>query len=72
MFHNFMFGGMWFGWFFWLVILIVIIWVIVNQLNKGNQGSQLSQSESTLDILKKRYAKGELTKEQFEQMKKDI
>lgn len=72
MFHDFMFGGMWFGWFFWLVILIVIIWVIVNQLNKGNQGSQLSQSESTLDILKKRYAKGELTKEQFEQMKKDI
>lgn len=72
MFHNFMFGGMWFGWFFWLVILIVIIWVIVNQLNKGKQGSQLSQSESTLDILKKRYAKGELTKEQFEQMKKDI
>ncbi len=72
MFHDFMFGGMWFGWFFWLVILIVIIWVIVNQLNKGKQGSQLSQSESTLDILKKRYAKGELTKEQFEQMKKDI
>ena len=72
MFHDFMIGGMWFGWFFWLVILIVIIWVIVNQLNKGKQGSQLSQSESTLDILKKRYAKGELTKEQFEQMKKDI
>ena len=72
MFHNFMFGGMWFGWFFWLVILIVIIWVIVNQLNKGKQGSQLSQSESTLDILKKTYAKGEMTKEQFEQMKKDI
>lgn len=72
MFHDFMFGGMWFGWFFWLVILIVIIWVIVNQLNKGKQDSQLSQSESALDILKKRYAKGELTKEQFEQMKKDI
>lgn len=28
--------------------------------------------ETPLEILRKRYASGELTKEQFEQMKKDI
>jgi putative membrane protein len=29
-------------------------------------------SETSLGILKKRYAKGEITKDEFEQMKKDI
>ncbi len=31
-----------------------------------------SRSESAVDILNKRYAKGEITKEEFERMKKDI
>ena len=30
------------------------------------------ESESALEILKKRYAKGEITNEEFDRMKKDI
>ena len=37
-----------------------------------NQKEESPVTESALDILKRRYASGEITKEQFEQMKKDI
>lgn len=70
MFHNFFFGGMGFGWFFWIAIIAIIVWLIVDRSNKNRQN--LLQQETALDILKKRYAKGEITKEQFEQMKNDL
>ena len=35
-------------------------------------GVKHEAGETALDILKKRYARGEITKEQYEQMKKDL
>ena len=70
-------NGMWLGGVFWLIIIGLIIWLILNSSKRSHYRYDLppqnqNQQETPLDILKKRYAKGEITKEEFEQMKKDI
>lgn len=61
------------GGFMWIIFLIVIGVLIyfLFQASKS-KGVPGSASETPLDILKKRYAKGEITKEEFDKMKADI
>ena len=54
---------------FWLIVIAAIL-VFVKSLK--NQGASSHGTESALEILKKRYAKGEISKEEFEEKKKDI
>jgi len=68
-------GGMWFSSIFWLFFLGVIIWAVISFVNNSrnrDQSGNFPGQESALDILKKRYASGEITKEEFEQMKRDL
>ncbi len=65
------FFGMGFGWMVWLIIIVVIVWVVF-QFKSDNRGHYYKSSESTLDIIKNRYAIGEISKEEFERMKKDL
>ncbi len=57
---------------FWVLIIIAAIW-LVQSVARGANSTRISapMSESPLDILKLRYAKGEINKEQFDQMKRD-
>jgi len=54
------------GWGMWFIPLLIISLIIF--LYKNNNSS--TQKETPMEILKKRYAKGEITKEQYEEMKK--
>lgn len=70
-------GGMWFGGIlmlaFWVLIIGGAVWLVVT-LARNNQGAVATTApgQSSLAILQARYAKGEVTKEQFDQMRRDL
>lgn len=72
---NYDHGGWWMGgmWFFPLLFWIVVIAGVVFIVKwVRERGQETKPQESALDVLNKRYASGELDRESFEQMKKDI
>ena len=63
------------GWFgggimmigFWAVLIALVVWIV-----REISGKHPRSSSSALDILKERYARGEIDKEEFESRKRDI
>ena len=65
--------GMEFGWLFIVIFLILIILGIIQLVNMVSRSkSRETHGESPLHILKRRYAQGELTREEFEKMKDEL
>jgi putative membrane protein len=69
--------GMGFGWvfmiLFWVLVVggsVLLVRWIASYGEKKGRGPQ--SSETALDILKKRYARGEITRDDYERMKKEI
>jgi len=56
------FGGTLLMLLFWIAIILVIFWLIKQLTNQGNSA----------EILDKRYAKGEITKKEYQEMKKEL
>lgn len=77
--------GHWFGNYGWIGMIInlvltigliigivfFVIW-IVKELNNNNRGSQNKEASSAIDIAKKRYAKGEINREEFQNLLTDL
>jgi putative membrane protein len=68
------------GWFtplgmilFWVLMILVIVLLIRRiRMSKGSGREAGPAAESALDILKKRYARGEINKEEYLEKKKDL
>ncbi|MFQ5997053.1 MAG: SHOCT domain-containing protein [Dehalococcoidales bacterium] len=68
------FGWMWLMPVFSILFLGLIIWAVV-LLVRGlseSRSTESSKADSALEVLKKRYARGEINKEEYEEKKKDL
>jgi putative membrane protein len=69
-------GGYGFGWIFmilWGVLIIVGIVALVKWMSAPSAGGGRSGGESrALDILKERYARGEIDEQEFQKKKHDL
>ena len=73
-------GMMGWGWFgpllmviFWVLVVVLIILLVRRLLSVGpTRMASPPPEDSALEILKKRYARGEINKEEFEIKKKDL
>ena len=53
---------------FWGVLIALIVWGIRKLTERGDS----TRKQDPLNVVKERYARGEITKEEFEQLKKDL
>jgi len=77
--------GHWFGNYGWIGMIInlvltigliiglvfLVIW-IVKELNNNNSGKQKNQASTAIEIAKTRYAKGEITRDEFQNLLTDL
>ncbi len=65
--------GMGYGWIFmilfWAVVAVVIAYVV---RAAARTGCRTGEHEGPLDIAKKRYARGEITREEYELLRDDL
>ena len=74
-----MMGGWGMGWFggifmivFWILIIVALVFLIRWLIQSTGRDKSVGSGGRALDILKERYARGEINKAEFEQMRRDL
>ena len=65
MYYNNYYGGMHLFW--WVIWILLLIWIFAIPYNIP---FQRQKRDSPIDILKRRFASGEITKDEYQEMKK--
>ncbi len=71
-FGGWAWGMGWMHGLLWLVFLVLGIVVLVRLISRDSRSSVEPGAENALDILKKRYARGEIDKDEFDAKRKDL
>jgi len=58
-------------WFIIIILVALLIFFIVKSQQQTGLGSS-SPQEDPMEIAKRRYARGEITREEFEKIKRDL
>ena len=72
-----------FGWVFMIIFWVIVIglgfWLVArifpqvtNTLSSTNSGGQDQREESGLEIIKRRYARGEITETEYKEMRQTL
>jgi len=64
--------GMIFMVFFWVAIIALVVWGVGVVARGGHQSPKNEDSPSPLEIASQRYAGGEISRQEYEQLKKDF
>ncbi len=70
MYHYGHFWGMG-GWIVGIFFLIIVVVLILAGINRRT-GTEHYRRDNAMEILRERYARGEISKEEFEERKKDL
>ncbi len=65
------FGVMWML-LFWGGLIVLIVWGIKKLTERRGSSTTTTEKHDPLDIARERYARGDISKEEFEQMKKEL
>ena len=67
-------GGLigWFGGGIMMIVMMTLMIALIIWVVRASEDNHPHSSSHALAILKERYARGEITRGQFEEMKKDI
>jgi putative membrane protein len=75
-YYDFGYGMGFFGWImmalFWGAVIWLIVWLVNQNRHPNNHVDNQSERRTPQEILKERYAKGEISKKEFDEMKKDL
>ncbi|MBI4298507.1 MAG: SHOCT domain-containing protein [Chloroflexi bacterium] len=70
------FGWMGFGAVFMVIFWVLVIWAVIALVQglsrPGSSNVESSQQDSAMEVLKRRYARGEISKEEYEEKKRDL